>query len=169
MKLTRYQFVEIVGIAGVMASLLFVGMQLMLDRKLAIATQYAARAESIKSDLRAEIESDVYLSARAVLWENRGKPSWWTEEFEQTNREYGLSSAENVALIISTNIAILQLDNLYFQYKQGFLTEEFWMGARENVKNSIRNPITRAIYMNRSPRLPISDVLDELVLELEAN
>ena len=53
MNAKQKEVVEIVGIFAVVASLIFVGMQLMLDRKVALAEQYFNRAESAKADRRA--------------------------------------------------------------------------------------------------------------------
>ena len=50
MRTSKKDIVEIVGIFAVVASLIFVGMQLMLDRKVALAEQYFNRAESVKAD-----------------------------------------------------------------------------------------------------------------------
>ena len=44
------KILEIVGVLSVVASLLFVGMQLLLDRRITTAEQYQNRAESRKSD-----------------------------------------------------------------------------------------------------------------------
>lgn len=52
MKASKKELVEIVGIFAVVASLIFVGMQLQLDRKVALAEQYSNRAESVKADRR---------------------------------------------------------------------------------------------------------------------
>lgn len=60
MKTSKKYIVEIAGIFAVVVSLIFVGMQLQLDRKVALADQYFNRAESAKADRRALLESDDY-------------------------------------------------------------------------------------------------------------
>jgi len=164
MNFDRSKIIEIVGLAAVVASLIFVGIQLYLDRKLAIATQYASRAESIKADIRTQMESETYLAAQAALWEQGNRPSWWTSSMEERVQGSGLTLEQVQVLLREGNIAIIQLDNLYFQYQQGFLTEEFWEGALESIRNAVTsNVVTAGIYLNRTPRLPISAVVEEIL------
>jgi len=59
--------IETVGLASVVASFIFVGLQLRLDQKIAIASQYQARAESALANRRAELESEFYISGLAKL------------------------------------------------------------------------------------------------------
>ena len=61
MKGSKKELVEIVGIFAVVASLILVGMQLQLDRKVALAEQYSNRAESVKADRRVILESDALM------------------------------------------------------------------------------------------------------------
>ena len=167
MRLIRSQIIEIVGLISVVASLLFVGFQLYLDRKLAIATQYAARAESVKSDYRAQLESEAYLSAQGVLWRNGNRPPWWTEEMEKRIESAGYTAEQFMALYRNNEMTIVQFDNLYFQYQQGFLSEDFWNSTLDTIRFVVStNEITAAIYLNRLPRLPIADVLEDMFNEL---
>ena len=59
MKLTAKEIVEYAGTIAIVASLLFVGLQLQLDRKMALAEVYAARSESRQATLRSLLESDI--------------------------------------------------------------------------------------------------------------
>ena len=57
-KLSNRELAEIVGVLAVVASLVFVGLQLMLDRKIASGEQYSARAMARQSMLQSYLESD---------------------------------------------------------------------------------------------------------------
>jgi len=67
MRLDSKQVIDIIGVTAIVASLIFVGLQLMLDRNVSIAAQYAARSESLKADLRTRMESNGYMSSR-IRW-----------------------------------------------------------------------------------------------------
>ena len=168
MKIETKQLIEIAGITGVIASLIFVGMQLRQDRRVAIASQYSARAESVKADYRTRLESDSFISARSTQWENGRREDWWTEVDEQRVQDSGISWEELVALQLDGKLALIQFDNLYFQYTQGLLSKEFWVGARESLKNALRSPATAAFWSNHEPRIPIMNMFDELIAEIES-
>ena len=80
MKTNIKQTIEIIGFAAVVVSLIFVGIQLRLDSRVALADQYAFRSESVKNDLRSRIESEDFLEMEVKRWENGSRPPWWTEE-----------------------------------------------------------------------------------------
>ncbi|NQV70879.1 MAG: hypothetical protein HQ498_12710 [Pseudohongiella sp.] len=65
MKLTIKESIETIGIVSIVASLIFVGMQLRLDRDVAVAEVYIARTESRRADLRAFLESEASLQELA--------------------------------------------------------------------------------------------------------
>ena len=73
MKINLKDSIEIVGIFAVVASLLFVGLQLQLDRKVALADQYFNRAESAKADRRALLDSDDYMIGVEQWWADGGR------------------------------------------------------------------------------------------------
>ena len=62
MRINSRKIVEGIGAAAIVASLGFVGMQLILDRNVALAGQYATRSESLKDDLRTQMESDGFIA-----------------------------------------------------------------------------------------------------------
>ena len=68
MKIDNKALVELVGVLTVTASLVFVGMQLMLDRKVAIAEQYFNRTESAKQDRRTLLLSPVFYQEVEDWW-----------------------------------------------------------------------------------------------------
>jgi hypothetical protein len=159
------QIVEGIGAAAIVASLVFVGMQLVLDRNVALAEQYAARSESLKDDLRTQMESDGFIDSSIRVWESGERPSYWSEELEEYAQSKNLSNADIAYLLISTRIRVLHMDNLYYQYTKDMLDESFWTKQVASMKNDMRNPVYKALYLN-NPR-GIEGLVNELVLELE--
>jgi hypothetical protein len=170
MKYASKELVELIGVFAVVASLMFVGMQLYFDRQVALSNQYANRAESQKSDLRAQLESDAYMSGEDLLWESGSRPVWWNETFEANAQSIGAGGKEFRARVIVGRLLLLQVDNLYFQYQQNLLDEETWLGMRQLLKNFWRNELSynRHIYLTYSEPLQIRPVLLEIQDEIQS-
>ena len=139
MKLETKQIVEILGLSAVVASLLFVGMQLRLDRNVAMAQVYADRAEAYNDNLRSYLESESWLDWQDYNWELGIRPSWWHDSSKTA--ELLKNSAINVRQInVGLLVAFLQLtnhDNIYYQYKMGLLDEELWLSQCFLIKGII--------------------------------
>ena len=158
---------ELVGLAAIVASLVFVGMQLELDRQVALGSQYAARAESVKADVRARMESDAFVAMQAKLWAAGTRPTWWNPEVAQLAKELELSGADLKMMESDRFLTLLQADNLYFQFQQGLLEEGYWIGARRYLKQSMeKDPFARAIFPALGQR--IHPIVLELISEIES-
>lgn len=168
MNIERRDLIEIVGLISVVLSLLFVGQQLRLDRSLALAEQYSARAESMKEDIRTRMESGVHVPNAIARWERGVRPSWWNEEIERRVTAQERTPSEIVISLLEQNLVYYQDDNLYFLYRQGLHSEEFWTGVQTNIKNKLAaNPIARGIYTNRQIEREIDHLVRQLVAEIE--
>ncbi len=166
LKLSTKQFIEIVAIFGVIASLIFVGMQLKLDRKVAQSDQYFNRAESRKADLRAFIESEAYMQTHDLWWEIGRRPSWWTDELEKNNQDYGANGRMVRAGILETLIGFIHLDSIYYLYQQDLLEEEIWIAARESIESGLNDPFIRSVYLNEGIDLPLRGEVERLISEM---
>lgn len=170
MKTSKKETVEIVGIFAVVASLIFVGMQLMLDRKVALAEQYFNRAESVKADRRTSLESDDLMRYYEELWALGWRPPYWDGDWEVARRvqEGTLSVRSVLAGIVDDQLAIIGYDSVYFQYQQGLIDEESWNGLRTTLKRSMaRDELSRAIYQ-RHARTTLQPVIEEILREIES-
>jgi len=170
MKASKKEIVEIVGIFGVVASLVFVGMQLMLDRKVALAEQYIDRAESAKADRRVALESEYLMRYYEELWALGWRPSFWDEDWVLAHRvEEGTISVRSVlAAMIEDQLAIIGYDSVYFQYQQGLLDEEMWNELRSSMKRGMaRDELKREVYKRRA-RITIRPVVEEVLREIES-
>ena len=158
MRISSRQIVEGIGAAAIVASLVFVGMQLKLDRNVALAAQYAARSESLRE------ESDGFIASSIRAWESGERPSYWSEDLEEYSQSKNFTNADITYLLISARIRVLHMDNVYYQYKKDMLDEAFWIKQVVSMKNDMRDPVYKALYLN-NPR-GIEGLLNELVLEL---
>ena len=121
MNLDWKDVVEIVGIVAIVASLIFVGLQLKQSHEIALAAQYQARSDASASLHLAFQESGT--SIQDVLAPG-GAP-----------RFDGLSDSQ----INFANFAWFTFDNHHFQYQSGFLTDEAWAALSKRIERMYSN------------------------------
>jgi hypothetical protein len=97
---------ELVGLGAIIASLIFVGLQLKQSQEIALANQYQARAEAAQALTLAHLEVG-YVPFVPEL--RRGA-------------ENGASAED----INTMHWLWLQMDNHYYQYQAGFLPQDAW-------------------------------------------
>jgi len=131
---------ELVGIAAIVASLIFVGLELRQSQQIAIATQYQERIDSATqffyesldnanriertADRLKEIEWPAgFLTDSEKLWLNTHTPEDWAQE-----EYWGL-------------INLFVFDNYHFQYQSGFLTDEAWQSIDARLRGVVTNSI----------------------------
>jgi len=117
---------ELVGIVAIVASLLFVGLQLKQNQEIALATQYQARAEATMNLHLASIEADWVAPIPALR-----------------NGVSDELSARDINLYLWLWI---QFDNHYYQYQSGFLDESAWQAQLRNIKELYSSCRARFAY-----------------------
>ncbi len=118
------EFAELIGIVAIVASLLFVGLQLKQGHEIALATQYQARAEATQNLHLAGIDAD------------------WTIPLLR-NKVSDEVSARDINLWLWLWI---QMDNHYYQYQSGFLEESAWQAQLQNIKEAYSFCNARFVY-----------------------
>ena len=159
---------ELVGIAAVVASLIFVGLQLEQSQEIAIAEQYQSRSDSTLEYWTAMTQSD----ATIALWATR-----ITRHVESDTAEEALVSAfeeegaEQVAVrffVFRSNITIF--DNYHFQNEKGFMTDDAWLPFRERLRGLLSDSVNAIFYreVRLGLRSTFRDVCDEILVEVDA-
>lgn len=115
---------ELVGIAAIVASLIFVGLQMKQSQEIAIAAQYHERAA-----LAAEMFSNIMESGNLNFW---GRSSGLPATSDQTLEDIGRD-------LLTGKIMLTLMDNHYYQYQAGFLDEDSWHAQRSNLKRVLIN------------------------------
>lgn len=118
---------EIVGISAIVASLIFVGLQLKQSQEIALASQYQARADATMNYFNTHLETGYVLSI-------------FRDKVTDT------VSAEDIASSMWYWTAI---DNHYYQYQSGFLAETAWQGQLRSMKRFYNICPYRFIYEMR--------------------
>ena len=115
-------WMQVIGIFALVASIIFVGLQMRLDRDIARVMIYQSRA-STTAEVLASLASSPDAMA-AIIKSSVGDPitaqDTWLGGF-QLNSVFTLT------------------DNSLYQYQEGFLPEDHWLSVRRTVKNVISN------------------------------
>lgn len=146
-------WLQVIGLFGVIASLLFVGLQMMQDREIALSAIYQERA-AVVTEFYTSIATDE-VARQAMAKVNSGKSADLTPD--------ELAAHQIIA------IAGKQLtDNSHYQYEKGFASEDHWMQIRSTLKDRMRNPRNKRILLGGHMRPSFRADLIEIEKELEA-
>ena len=161
-------WLQLVGMVAIVASLLFVGLQLKLSRDIAIAAQYQARVDHVNAGVGDVLQSAPgmrvvgRITLENILASNDIPANLKAWASEQPVEELAYRT-------LTAYRSLKNRDNLYFQYQAGFLTEEAWDAVRAEFRGELHNPRawTRNLYEDnpeiwrKSFRTLINELLDE--------
>ena len=164
------QLIELIGIFALVASLIFVGLQLSLDRRIAMAEQYFNRSESVKSDFRTYMESEVFFLDQEERWALGERPSYWDNNSEIAKRvaDGEISVSSVWSQILSAQLEIIGFDNIYYQYKQSLIDEDFWLDFRRIIKQRMLQSEFRSTLYQAFARPTIKPEIDAIANEIES-
>ena len=151
-------WLQIIGLFGVMASLVFVGLELRQSHQIARSQATQARTETTVSSLL-EIAANPYIVSGTV---------------KLSNGESDLLTGEERAAMRLTYLALLfNYENIYLQHSEGFVSAERWAASRENLKAALRSDRDisyRAVFEARPNAwtAEFSDEVSELLLEIDS-
>ena len=156
MKATNWKDVaELIGIAAIVASLIFVGLQMKQSHEIALAEIYQARTATVV-DWDNDMASNI-LAMTAFMKSEDGR-------FEE------IQPFELWAGWYKTTGNLMLLENSHYQYTLGFLSEEHWVRVRRNLKQSMQDPLFKqvmdATMFNR--RDSFRAIIEEIQRELES-
>ena len=148
-------WLQVIGLFGVIASLIFVGLQMKQEQEIAMSATYQARSEQITSITSQYALDPVFHAAMAKVASNTVD--------QMTAEEYLVASNFTAALL---NF----YENVHFQYQGGFIDEEHWAKSRSGLKNMFKIPGTRQVYENDFSgwRASFAELVDVLLKEIDA-
>ena len=106
-KVSFDTWVQLLGMLGVLGGLVFVGLEMQQTQNIAIAGQAQARAEMNSASVHAAIEAGIDFHSQ-----KSGSNIQLSEESIQ-QRNYA-------------NLAYARIENDYYQYQQGLMSDEVW-------------------------------------------
>jgi hypothetical protein len=135
---------ELIGITAIVASLLFVGLQMKQSQDIAVADQYQDRADAALDWYLARMQSE---SALKVVAQGLTGDT----NFESSPGGVSLTVRSEDPIILAQKYLefranITMFDNYHFQYQHGFLQEEAWQAFRARIKIWLSNKLNAEIY-----------------------
>ena len=144
---------QILGMAGIIASLIFVGLELQQSRQIAIADIYQQRTAMV-----IEVQN------------NRFSPEQFRDALNKAVSGQALTTSEVTLLNYSWNPWFSYYENNHFQYEMGLLSEEHWISSHNDMRSYVRLPSFEAWWESgRSGwRESFAQVVDEAIAEEKA-
>ena len=159
-------WMQVIGIFAVVASLIFVGLQMKQSQEIAIAAQYQERANAANEVILGMMENP------QGIVPFRAPGELGTVEFgEEVTAFMENQSPERIESRYWGFSALMILyDNNHFQYEAGFLDKDAWTGNRKRMRAVLSNPVNRAFYkaQNQGYRESFRLAVDEVISEIES-
>lgn len=148
-------WLEIVGIFGVIASLIFVGLEMRQSQQIAIATINSQRADTSVQFLAAAASNSEYLSALEKM---------------ETGRSDALTYTERRVTEFMYSALQARVADTYWQYMNGFVPEHRWLAVRANYKRVLTTYPSARLMTENSVGLsgPVREMVDEILSEIDA-
>ena len=127
-------WIQLLGMVGIIASLIFVGLEMRQTQRIAIAGQQQARASANMDLLNAFIESG--FDHQAIVWDG--------------TFDYDLSG-EEIIFRNSLHSAWHMYENDFYSYTQGLMDDSTWSAKLAGIERIYNICIGREIYDSRAP------------------
>ena len=125
--------VQLLGMLGVIASLVFVGLEMRQSQRIALVSQIQERSYSVSAE--------VYAFTEAGL-------DWFSSKFSIT--PISELTIEQKAARNSENVSWFVYEADYFQYSQGLMTESVWQAKLRAMEVNLKRCEYPEIYEVRS-------------------
>ena len=150
------EWLEIIGLFSVVASLLFVGLQMKQSHEIALSQASQARTAMSVETLVSTAENPLFISAST-----KGR-----QGEEQSPEELAATSQYAIAILFT-------YEDQYFQYSNGFLSEERWIASKLGLKRFLTDRSTipvRHAYERAPTRYSTSfqEIIDGLIAEIDS-
>lgn len=149
-------WMEVIGLFAVVASLFFVGVQVRQSQKISMSQTYQSRTAAVAEWNSAFAANPVSLSAfrKAV---NGNESEITAEEHDALRR---------------TLLGLYYLyDNAHYQYQEGFVSTDFWAMTRESLKGNMEIPLVNKVFLDlceRAGRPEFRDLVQEINVQIHA-
>lgn len=145
-------WMQVVGIFALVASLIFVGLQMRQEHEIARVMMYQERASSVAQVLIATAASPDAIAAATKSAFGGPNQEIFIDDFA------GPITAQDMVLgTYQVNALLALADNSFFQYQEGFLPRDHWMSVRSTIKSAA---VTQPFF-----RFRIAQSLDQQRLE----
>ena len=144
-------WLQIVGLFGVIGSLIFVGLQLRQTQAIALSQTYQSRTATSVDMNVGVLSSPETLSGIAKIYSDKSDE---------------LTMPEAVALEYLMGTVLSTFENNQVQYQQGFLSQEHWQSNMRDLKCSLTVPLFREVASSWSFRDSFAKVVADTLKEI---
>ena len=141
LKSTNWKtYAELVGLAAIVASLVFVGLELRQSRQIALVAQYQARTDSG----RQFFYESLHIEYRIRDFAEEMKAWEWPPGFLTTADQRWLDEnprSEWAKAAYWATINLYGFDNYYYQFQSGLLSEEGWLAMESRLRDLLEDDI----------------------------
>ena len=132
-KISVENWVQLLGMFGVIASLIFVGLEMRQSQRIALVSQMQERSYTASNEAYAFTEANL---------------DWFSSKFSITPRSE--LTTEQKAARNSENVSWFIYEADYFQYSQGLMTEPVWQAKLRAMEVNLKRCEYPEIYQVRS-------------------
>lgn len=147
-------WMQVVGIFALVASLVFVGLQIKQAQDIAESETYLERAAISVEFSAMRASSPQFTSAMAKIYAGS------TDD---------LTAQEQVTLEYFFGGEMTMFENLHYQYLRGYLPEEHWQKDLAEMRCVLSLPFFSEAVKYQEFRQTFQDVIDDIVAEVSAN
>jgi len=148
-------WLQTIGLFGVVGSLIFVGLQLKQDREIALSEIWQQRTATVVEKVSSLASNEMALSA-----------------FEKAanGRLDEITPIEDQAGLFEVWGAMFLWENSHYQYTLGFLPDEHWKRVRVDIKSQLQKPFwgPKMLELTTVVRPSFGAVVEEINRELIA-
>lgn len=141
-------WLQVVGMFGLIGSLIFVGLQIRQDHEIALSSTYQARSDATVESANAAINSPAFLNAAAKLYANRPED---------------LTMQEAVAWEFHIGADMTAIESNHQQYLLGYLSEEHWQRNMRELACMLEQPLTRQMVSSWEFRESFEKLVGEIM------
>lgn len=147
-------WLQVVGLFGVIVSLVFVGYEIKQTREIAVSNIYQSRATA-----SSEAAMSLAANQEAMRAFSKGRSA---DSESITGPELSAGMATHIGLMFLW-------DNSHFQNENGFMSDDHWGRIRAEIKSAMRVPFRRSFTERRfdTMRPSFRDEIREILTELE--
>jgi hypothetical protein len=149
-------WLQVIGLFGVIGSLIFVGLQMKQDREIALSAATQARTDTTIDSILGAVSNPYHLSAIDKI---------------AAGRIEDLTPSERWVLTGLARTALFNLENVHYQYQQGFIPEDRWDASRKTLKQLLRRRLHARAAFEENPdawRASFRAVVQEAIIEIDA-
>ena len=148
-------WMQVVGIFALVASLIFVGLQMKQTQEIALSDAYQSRAATVIDMITANAANE------------NGLAAWYAPD------SAGIDSLLPAEVWAGNQMALsilLAYDNMLFQHESGFISDEGWAAGRADMKGMLKLLFVRRYFESQLERMrpSYSAVFHAIIKELDA-